>query len=176
MTREIYMDHSATTALSQRALAEMLPYFTEHYGNPSSIHEPGIRAKKALENSRARVAKAIGAANVHNDYLQFLCEHGIVGLGCLVAIFFCLIVPIFRDWGRLYRAARFLSPEVIISRLFPEVTMFVLLQVQKSLARGLYSSATVEKSGSSTEKSKSSSFSKRSCTGPWRRLNILPFL
>ena len=55
--------------------------------------------------------QAIGAANVHNDYLQFLCEHGIVGLGCLVAIFFCLIVPIFRDWGRLYRAARFLSPE-----------------------------------------------------------------
>ena len=54
---------------------------------------------------------ATGAANVHNDYLQFLVEHGAIGLGCLIAIFFCLVVPIFRDWGRLYRAARFLSPE-----------------------------------------------------------------
>ena len=54
---------------------------------------------------------APGTANVHNDYLQFLCEHGAVGLGCLVGMFFCLVVPIFREWGRLYRAARFLSPD-----------------------------------------------------------------
>ena len=52
-----------------------------------------------------------GAANVHNDYLQFLCEHGVVGLGCLVGIFFCLMVPLFRDWSRLYRSSRFLAPE-----------------------------------------------------------------
>ena len=55
--------------------------------------------------------QAIGSANVHNDYMQFLCEHGAVGLGCLLGIFFCLVVPIFREWGRLYRAARFLSPD-----------------------------------------------------------------
>lgn len=54
---------------------------------------------------------SIGSANIHNDYLQFLCEHGAIGLGCLLGIFFCLVVPIFRDWGRLYRASRFLSSE-----------------------------------------------------------------
>ncbi len=54
---------------------------------------------------------APGAANVHNDYLQFLCEHGVVGLGCIIAIFLCLVVPLFRDWARLIHAARFLSPE-----------------------------------------------------------------
>jgi len=54
---------------------------------------------------------SVGSANIHNDYLQFLCEHGAIGLGCLLGIFFCLVVPIFRDWGRLYRASRFLSSE-----------------------------------------------------------------
>ena len=52
---------------------------------------------------------SMGPANVHNDYLQFLCEHGFIGFGCLLGIFFCLVVPIFRDWGRLYRASRFLA-------------------------------------------------------------------
>lgn len=54
---------------------------------------------------------SMGSANVHNDYLQFLCEHGAIGFACLLGIFFCLVVPIFRDWGRLHRASRFLSPE-----------------------------------------------------------------
>ena len=64
-----------------------------------------------MEKEDLDKVKALGTANIHNDYLQFLCEHGVVGLGCLIGIFFCLIVPLFRDWGRLYRAARFLSPE-----------------------------------------------------------------
>ena len=63
MDKEVYLDHAATTALSPRALEEMLPLFTARYGNPSSIHEPGVRAKKALEDSRARIARAIGAAS-----------------------------------------------------------------------------------------------------------------
>ena len=54
---------------------------------------------------------AIGSANVHNDYLQFLCEHGAIGFFCLLGIFICLVVPLFRDWGRLHRAARFLALE-----------------------------------------------------------------
>jgi O-antigen ligase len=48
-----------------------------------------------------------GGANVHNDCLQFLCEHGVVGFGLLVCIVALLVVPLLREWFTLYRAARF---------------------------------------------------------------------
>jgi cysteine desulfurase len=61
--KRIYVDNSATTALSEEALSAMLPYFREHFGNPSAIYSYGQEAKKALEDSRRMVAKAIGALN-----------------------------------------------------------------------------------------------------------------
>ena len=57
----IYLDNAATTAVSPEVLQEMLPWFTEHYGNPSSIHATGRDARKAIENARRQVAAAIGA-------------------------------------------------------------------------------------------------------------------
>ena len=57
----IYLDNAATTAVSPEVLQEMLPYFTEHYGNPSSVHGTGRDARKAIENARRQVAAAIGA-------------------------------------------------------------------------------------------------------------------
>ncbi len=48
-----------------------------------------------------------GGANVHNDYLQFLCEHGAVGFGLLLAIVLALTAPTFGRWGRLVRMTRF---------------------------------------------------------------------
>ena len=79
-----------------------------------------------------KASQAIGTANVHNDYLQFLCEHGAIGLGCIVAIFFCCVVPIFREWARLYRASRFLSPDNAPSSpravyCFPPGTFWILV-------------------------------------------------
>jgi cysteine desulfurase len=59
----IYVDNSATTAVSERALSAMLPYFRENFGNASAIYSYGQEAKKALEDSRRMVAKAIGALN-----------------------------------------------------------------------------------------------------------------
>ena len=63
MEKIIYVDNAATTAVSEKALAAMLPCFREHYGNPSSIHCQGQAAQSALENARRTAAAAIGAYN-----------------------------------------------------------------------------------------------------------------
>lgn len=61
MKRNIYMDNSATTPVKKEVLDSMIPYFTEVYGNPSSIYKEGRQAKKALDESREKVAKILGA-------------------------------------------------------------------------------------------------------------------
>lgn len=59
--KEIYFDNAATTKVDDKVVKEMLPYFTKDYGNASSQHEAGTKAKKALENSRKIIAKKINA-------------------------------------------------------------------------------------------------------------------
>ena len=56
----VYADNAATTKVSQAALEAMLPYFTEIYGNPSSLHSVGQEAKEALESARERIAAVLG--------------------------------------------------------------------------------------------------------------------
>ena len=55
----VYADNAATTSLSPKALEAMLPYFTEEYGNASSLHTPGQRAAEAMMEARQTVAAAI---------------------------------------------------------------------------------------------------------------------
>ncbi len=59
---KVYADNAATTSVSKNALNAMLPYFTEVYGNPSSLYSTGQRAKDALEDARQRIADALGAS------------------------------------------------------------------------------------------------------------------
>ena len=61
MKNYIYMDNSATTPVKKEVLDEMLPYFSEKYGNPSSIYSLGGKSKNAVENARDKVAKVLGA-------------------------------------------------------------------------------------------------------------------
>lgn len=63
MKKRIYLDYSATTPTKKEVLDEMMPYFSELYGNPSSIHSFGRESKKALDFARDRIAKAIGATS-----------------------------------------------------------------------------------------------------------------
>jgi cysteine desulfurase len=57
----IYLDHAATTPLRHEALEAMLPYLTEAFGNPSSQHGYGRKARAGLDEAREKVARAIGA-------------------------------------------------------------------------------------------------------------------
>lgn len=57
----IYLDHAATTPLDPEVLKAMLPYLSEDFGNPSSVHRFGQRARGAIDEARARVASFIGA-------------------------------------------------------------------------------------------------------------------
>jgi cysteine desulfurase len=59
--RTIYLDHSATTFVKPEVLEAMIPYFTEHFGNPSSIYGIARHSKKAIETARVQTAKALGA-------------------------------------------------------------------------------------------------------------------
>ena len=57
----IYLDNAATTAVSPEVLEAMLPYFTQCFGNPSSIHSTGRDARRVVDAARRQVAAAIGA-------------------------------------------------------------------------------------------------------------------
>lgn len=61
MTKRVYADHAATTAVRPEALEAMLPFLREQYGNPSSLYSVGVEAARALADARARIAALLGA-------------------------------------------------------------------------------------------------------------------
>ncbi|TCL58411.1 cysteine desulfurase [Kineothrix alysoides] len=63
MGKLIYLDNAATTKTAPEVVSEMLPYFTENYGNPSSIYSIGGTAKEAVTKVRERIASSLGAKN-----------------------------------------------------------------------------------------------------------------
>ena len=62
MNKLIYLDNAATTKTAQEAVNAMLPYFTEYYGNASSIYSLGAESKKAMTEAREEIAGSIGAS------------------------------------------------------------------------------------------------------------------
>src|SRR5918993_5353081 len=57
----VYFDHAATTPLRREALEAMLPLLTDNYGNPSSVHAVGRRARASLDEAREQMAFALSA-------------------------------------------------------------------------------------------------------------------
>ena len=68
MEKQVYVDHSATTYIKKEVLDEMVPYFTENFGNASSIYSIGRKSREAIDEARKRVTKAIGARYVEEIY------------------------------------------------------------------------------------------------------------
>jgi cysteine desulfurase len=62
MTRRVYLDHNASTPVHPEVVAAMLPYLTEAYGNPSSVHALGRSAREAVDTARERVARFLRVA------------------------------------------------------------------------------------------------------------------
>lgn len=60
--RRVYMDHASACPVDARVLEAMLPYFSERFGNPSSLHADGREPRKAIDDARAKVAALINAA------------------------------------------------------------------------------------------------------------------
>lgn len=58
----IYFDNAASTPISKEVLQDMMPYLTDYFGNPSSIHQDGRKVKTAIESARKQVAKILNAS------------------------------------------------------------------------------------------------------------------
>src|SRR3954471_7132724 len=59
---KVYLDNAATTALDKEVFDAMLPYLTEHFGNPSSIHSFGRKTRAAIESARKIIAKNLNVS------------------------------------------------------------------------------------------------------------------
>lgn len=60
-SRQVYMDHGATTPMREEVLEAMLPFLKEHYGNPSSIHSQGRAVRREIDAAREKIATILGA-------------------------------------------------------------------------------------------------------------------
>jgi len=84
----IYLDNAASTAVHPDVVKEMMPYFDVQYGNPSSIHQFGRKAKNAIQKARKQVAALVGAEPNEILFTSGGTEsnntilHGIVKLQC----------------------------------------------------------------------------------------------
>lgn len=61
MVEQVNLNHNAGVPVNRRVLEAMMPYFTEYFGNPSSVHSAGQQGAKAIENARVQVAELVGA-------------------------------------------------------------------------------------------------------------------
>ncbi len=97
------MDHAAATPLHPRVKEVMEPYWTEHFGNPSAIHQEGVSARNAVEHARASIAQTLGC---HSDEVVFA--------GSATESANLALIGAVRAWRRAHLDR---IPEIIISEI-----------------------------------------------------------
>ncbi|HWB54590.1 MAG TPA: aminotransferase class V-fold PLP-dependent enzyme [Tepidisphaeraceae bacterium] len=81
----VYLDNNATTRLAPEVVRLMLPYLTENYGNPSSIHRLGQQARQAIDEARSKVAALLGCADTDVAFMGGGTEAGNTAIRGLLA-------------------------------------------------------------------------------------------
>jgi len=64
----VYFDHAAATPLDERVLAEMLPYFSEQFFNPSAPYSSAVEVKRTYQDAKHRLAVCIGGQHRHDGW------------------------------------------------------------------------------------------------------------
>ncbi|MBI3633561.1 MAG: aminotransferase class V-fold PLP-dependent enzyme [Candidatus Vogelbacteria bacterium] len=73
--KHIYMDYAAATPMDERVISVMRKYLSDEFGNPSSVHSFGVRAKKAVEESRKKVADVLNCRPQRASRGSFTVSH-----------------------------------------------------------------------------------------------------
>jgi cysteine desulfurase len=85
MSRRVYLDNAATTPLRPEVLEAMMPYLTQNFGNPSSIHQEGRVTRAAIEAARKTVANLIGASTAEIFFTSGGTESNNMAIKCAVS-------------------------------------------------------------------------------------------
>ena len=81
--KTVYMDHAAATPVRKQVVEAMLPYFDEHFGNPSTVYDMGSRIKHVIDEKRATVAELIGAKAGEIIFTSFIPQFAIPKFRCV---------------------------------------------------------------------------------------------
>ena len=102
--RTVYLDHQSATPLLPEAFEAMRPYFTEYYGNASSLHQHGLRVREALKKARQQQAALVGAESDEEIFFTSdgtesanLAVKGVLLRKIFLIFLSCIADPLLRD-------------------------------------------------------------------------------
>lgn len=128
LMKKIYFDYAATTPVDKEVLKAMAPYFSEKFGNPGSLHSFGQEAMKAIDESREKIAKTIGA-----EFRQIIFTSSATEANNLAL---CGVVKKFRIQNLEFKKS--LNPRIIVSSIEHESILETCRDLEKEGIEVIY--------------------------------------